>query len=144
MTTPTVARPRPVIDETNARYWESARAHALELPRCTECSHMFYPPRDQCPRCLGGSIRWERVSGNATLFTWNVVHQIYYEAFRELAPYVVAVVELEEGPRLITNMLRHSSEGLHVGLNVTLDYLDVDDELTLPVFLAGKTTPEAG
>ncbi len=98
---------------------------------------MFYPPRAHCPKCLGTSIGWEKVSGNGTLFTWNVVHQIYHEAFRDLAPYVVAVVKLEEGPHLTTNMLRHSSNGLQVGMNVRLDYLDVDDELTLPVFVPG-------
>ncbi len=82
------------------------------------------------------------MSGKATLFTWNVVHQVYYEAFRELAPYVVAVVELAEGPRLTTNMLQHDSEGLHVGLKVRLDYLDIDDELTLPIFTPDGPAPQ--
>jgi uncharacterized OB-fold protein len=138
MTTAT-SRPRPVIDETNARYWESARAHALELPRCNDCSQVFYPPRAICPRCLSVSIGWAAVSGDATLFTWNVMHQVYSDAFRELVPYVVAVVQLEEGPRIITNMLRHDLGQLHVGMKLQLDYLDIDEELTLPVFIPSSS-----
>lgn len=99
---------------------------------------MFYPPRANCPGCLSTSLRWSAVSGNATLFTWNVVHQLYHHAFRELAPYVVAAVQLDEGPRLVTNILRHGPDDLQVCMKLQLDYLDVDEELTLLVFFPSQ------
>jgi uncharacterized protein len=72
--------------------------------RCTSCEHAWLPPRGECPRCLARAPRWETASGNARLVSWVVYHHGYHDYFAGRLPYNVAVVELAEGPRLISNV----------------------------------------
>ena len=135
----TTDRPLPIVTDENARYWKSARAHALELPYCMACERPFYPPQHRCPSCLGDRIEWRQVSGRARVFSWIVMHQVYDPAFKDRAPYIVASVELEEGPRLITNLVNCPRDGVRIDLPVRAVYEDIDDDLALVYF-----EPEGG
>lgn len=132
-----VERPMPGMNEDNQRYWESARKRALELPRCEGCGEVFYPLSSRCRKCLSASLTWKPVSGKATLVTWNVMHQVYDPAFASLAPYVVAVVKLEEGAQLISNIIDVAPGTLQAGMPLEVDYIDLNDEVTLPVYRVG-------
>jgi hypothetical protein len=121
----------PDIGEENARYWAAARAHRLELPHCSSCNQLFYPPRKRCPRCLGTALEWRHASGRASLYSWIVVHQVYDRSFESRVPYLTAVVELEEGPRLVTNLVNCDNAARRAGLPVQAVFRDIDDELTL-------------
>jgi uncharacterized OB-fold protein len=91
-------------DDVEAAYRASlARGH-LSFQRCA-CTEAWLPPREQCPRCLRADFRWEEASGGARLISWVVYHRAYDDAFADRLPYCVAVVELDEGPRLVTNVV---------------------------------------
>jgi len=132
--TATVERILPIITAENAPYWQSTRAHALKLPFCMVCERAFYPVQGRCPRCLGDRLDWRAVSGRARVYSWIVVHQVYDQSFAERVPYIVAVVELDEGPRLVTNIVNCPPEKVGCGVQVRAVYDDIDDEVALVYF----------
>lgn len=96
--------PAPDITEINRPYWDALDQGRLMFQRC-ECGNAWLPARRECPRCLSDKVRWEQAGGRGTLVSWVVYHIAYNDAFKDRLPYNVAVVELDEGPRLITNMV---------------------------------------
>ena len=97
--------PKPVPNALTAPYWAALAQGYLVFQRCDACGHAWLPARHQCPHCLGDATHWERASGQGRLFSWVVYHTAYHEAFASRLPYNVAVVELAEGPRLITHIV---------------------------------------
>lgn len=133
--TPTDVDPiLPVLTDDNLPYWTSAREHALKLPFCVSCDAAFYPPQSRCPRCLKEAVEWRLVSGRATVYSWVIVHQVYDQSFAGRIPYVVAAVELEEGPRLITNIVNCDPALVRADMPVRIVYSDVTDDVTLVQF----------
>ena len=103
----------------------------LTFPRCRACGHAWLPPRDQCPRCLSAEWAWEEACGRARVVSWVVYHRAYHPAFADRVPYNVVVAELEEGPRLISNVLGiEGGEGLELDLALVLS---AGDEGGVPV-----------
>lgn len=90
----------------NQPYWDALRAGRLDFQRCRRCGHPWLPPREECPRCLEADWGWETASGRGRVISWVVYHHPPNDAFAARVPYNVAIVELDEGPRLITNLLR--------------------------------------
>ena len=129
---PAALRPRPAINLDNAFWFQAAREHRLVIQRCSSCAALRHPPGPMCPHCR--SLDWDTVeaSGRATLYSWVVAHHPTHPAFEK--PYLVAVVELAEGTRLITNLVDCVAADLVIGMPLTLRWLDADPELTLPVF----------
>lgn len=101
----TLTIPVPERTEINAPYWDSLAQGDLCFQRCTSCGHAWLPPRSECPACLSDMHRWEKAAGGARLVSWVVYHIAYHPAFKDRLPYNVAVVELDEGPRLISNVI---------------------------------------
>ena len=135
MTTPTAyEKPLPVKTEENAPYWDSAKAHALELQCCDNCGRFRYPVAPFCPNCLSEEVSWKPVSGKATVYSFIIVHQRYDPSFADDLPYNVAVVELEEGPRLVTNIVGIANDQIRVGMPLSVRYEDITEEFTLPKF----------
>lgn len=99
--------PRPEITEVNRSYWDALERGVLHFQRC-DCGHAWLPPRRECPSCLRASNRWERASGRGTLLSWVVYHTAYHPSFADRLPYNVALVQLAEGPRLLTRLLDHN------------------------------------
>ncbi|MCC7426284.1 MAG: OB-fold domain-containing protein [Alphaproteobacteria bacterium] len=100
--------PLPELTPLSEPYWKALDQGHLVFQRCT-CGHAWLPPRLQCTACLGDDWRWERASGRGRLVSWVIYHTAYHEAFRSRVPYNVAIVALDEGPRLITNILAPAS-----------------------------------
>lgn len=125
-------RPRPAINRDNAFWFDAARDHRLVIQRCAACGALRHPPGPMCPRCR--SLDWDTLtaSGRASLYSWVIAHHPPHPAFD--LPYVIALVELEEGTRLITNTVDLAPDDLVVGMPLELRWLDADPELTLPVF----------
>ncbi|MCC6247980.1 MAG: OB-fold domain-containing protein [Rubrivivax sp.] len=99
--------PQPEINELTRPYWDALREGRLVFQRCG-CGHAWLPARHECPACLAsapGNARWEPASGRGTLVSWVVYHTAYHPAFESRLPYNVALVQLEEGPRLLTNIV---------------------------------------
>ena len=127
-------KPLPQIDEVSRPYWEAAKRHELVLQKCQGCGHHRYPPGDTCPRCLSDRLEWVRASGRGTVYTWTVFYKVYNPAFANDVPYAVVAVELEEGPRLLTNLMDCTVEDIKVGMPVEVVFDDVTEEITLPKF----------
>jgi uncharacterized protein len=115
-TTPTF--PQPELTPVNKPWWDALAQGRLTYQVCA-CGHKWLPPRANCPVCLGKSWEWATASGHATLVSWTVFHVSYHEAFTP--PYNVVVVELAEGPRMITNVSdAPDGKGLQIGMKLML------------------------
>jgi uncharacterized OB-fold protein len=97
--------PLPVRDTLSAPYWDALDEGRQIFQRCVVCDNAWLPPRHECPDCLHQAWGWEVASGSARLISWVVYHTAFHPAFKERLPYTVAIVELDEGPRLISNIV---------------------------------------
>lgn len=134
MSAPAVEPILPIVTPENAPYWRSAREHALKLPYCLACEQSFYPPQHRCPACLSDRVDWRPVSGRAQVYSWIVMHQVYDPSFKDRAPYIVAVVKLDEGPQLVTNLVNCPRESVRLGMSVRAVYADVAGDVALVYF----------
>lgn len=126
--------PLPVPNADNAGFWEGCRAHELRLQRCRACGTYRHHPRPMCPRCNSFEYEWPRVSGHGTLFSFTIAHGPTLPAFQGQVPYNVVVVQLEEGPYMVSNLIDHTDEDLRIGCAVEVAFEDVNDSVTLPKF----------
>lgn len=115
-------------------FWEACRRHELRLQRCDACGSFWFPPSAVCPRCLSESWVWARTSGRGTVYSFAVFHRVYHPGFAGDLPYVVAVVELEEGPRLPTSIVGIDHGAIRCDLPVEVLFEDVTETVTLPKF----------
>lgn len=131
-TTEGALRPRPAVNPDNQFWFDGATEKRLLIQRCASCKTLRHPPGPCCPECR--SFDWDTVeaSGRATLYSYVVAHHPKHPAFEY--PLLVAVVELEEGTRLITNLVDVERDEVRIGMPLELTWLEADPELTLPVF----------
>jgi uncharacterized OB-fold protein len=129
-------RPLPRIDEETRGFWEACARHELYVQHCRGCRRFRHPPRALCPVCLSSDVDWVRASGRGTVYSFTVTYQNQAPGFREHVPYVLAIVELEEGVRLMTNVVGCAPDAVRIGMPVEVEWEDVTDEVTLPLFKA--------
>jgi uncharacterized OB-fold protein len=130
------AKPLPQPDPITKPYWDSLKSHAMRLQRCGSCGRFVFFPRALCPFCFSDALTWTPVSGRGVVHAFTVPHRHPSPAFQPDLPYVVALVELEEGPRLMTNLIDVPPDParIAVGMPVEVVYDDVTPEVTLPKF----------
>jgi uncharacterized protein len=114
-------RPRPVPDADTAPYWEAAAQGRLVVQRCRSCDHAQLYGRYHCTAC-GGPVAWDEASGRGTVYSFTIIRQQFSRSFRHLLPYVVALVDLEEGPRIMTNVVGVEPSDLRVGMPVQVRF----------------------
>jgi uncharacterized OB-fold protein len=127
-------KPLPRPNRLSQPYWDGARQHELRVLSCKACAHKFLPPADRCPKCLGKDLEWVAASGRGKVWSWVVFHQRYFPAFEADLPYNVAYVELDEGPRLMSNMVDCDPAEIRCDMPVEVVFDDVTPEITLPKF----------
>lgn len=127
-------KPMPAISSLNRPYWDALKQHQFVMPKCHACEEIWYPPTPFCPRCWSREFSWEQLSGRGTVNSWVVFHQAYFTSFKEDLPYNVAEVELEEGPRLLTNLVAVDNADIRIGMPVEIIFDDITDEVTLAKF----------
>lgn len=127
-------KPMPQVTELNRLFWEGARRHELLVQRCHPCGHMWFPPLPNCTRCLSTDIEWVATSGRGTVFSVIVYHQGWLPGYKEDLPYDVAIVELEEGVRVISNIVEIEPERIEIGMRVVATFDDIDEETSIPRF----------
>lgn len=130
----TVTRPLPELSVLSEPFWAAARERRLVIQRCLGCDTYRFPPEIACSHCGSGDFEWSAVSGRATLYTWTVAHPPLLPFFRERAPWPIAVVQLEEGPRMVTNIIGVPVNGHEIGMPLAVDFEDVEGDITLVVF----------
>ena len=129
------AKPLPIPDPVTRPFWDSVKAHAIQLQRCGACQRFVFYPRAVCPGCLG-ALTWTPVSGRGVVHGFTIPHRHVNPAFGKGVPYVVALIELEEGVRMLSNLIEvdPTPETVRVGMPVEIVYDDVTPEVTLPKF----------
>ncbi|MBO8196541.1 OB-fold domain-containing protein [Streptomyces oryzae] len=134
-------RPRPVVNRDNAGFWEGVARHQLLFQRCAECGTPRFPWLPGCNAC--GCAEWRAVAacGRGTVYSYVVMHHPPFPAFDP--PYAVALVQLEEGVRIVSNLTGVRHDDVRIGMPVELEFLRVDDDLELPVF-RGAALPRVG
>jgi uncharacterized OB-fold protein len=113
--------PQPEIDAINQPYWDALETGELRYQSC-ENGHAWLPPRSACPTCLSRAVEWKTSSGNGRIVSWVVYRVAYHDAFKDRVPYNVAIVALQEGPRLITNILAEPEQlTMEAPVRLTID-----------------------
>lgn len=130
----TQRRPLPNPPPESAPFWQGAREHRLRIPRCSACGLAWFPPSALCPGCLSPDTRWEDASGQGRVFSFVVFHRVYHPYFADKVPYVVAVVELAEGPRLVTNIVGIDPSEVRCSMPVEVVFEDATDDASIPIF----------
>lgn len=131
----TTSRPLPVCgDELTEQFYAHCARGELRIQRCDHCDAWRHLPRYMCAQCGSPEWRWERASGNGRLFSWTVTHQPLHPAFVDAVPYVVAVVELDEGVRLVAALRGGRGGSLRLDLPVAVEFELLSETIALPCF----------
>jgi len=128
------AKPVPEVTEELRPFFAAAREHRLVVQRCRKCGHRRFPPREICSRCLGREAEWVPSSGRGTVLSYNLMHQVYHPGFASEVPYAVVLVELEDGGRMISNVVGCPLDGVRIGLAVEVTFEERAPEIVLPMF----------
>jgi uncharacterized protein len=145
MSEPTTRAPhiRPEETALTAPYWDGARAGVVMLQRCLDCGRVWHPPAPTCPGGVDHRIEWFTACGRATLFSYTRVEHAVHPAVARALPYLVALVDLEEGPRFLCNLVVADPADLRAGLPVTLAAGPAAGGLELPVARVTRPGPAA-
>lgn len=120
-----------------APYWEGANRDQLLIQRC-DCGHVFHPPLPACPACGSRDWCWQPASGRGSVFSYTVVHLAAHPDFGAHVPYVAALVELEEGPRMVADILDVEPEDVHIGMPLRVRFVEVSAGIKLPQFVPAR------
>ena len=132
----TIPLPRPTA--LSRPHWDGCREGVLRVQRCAACGSYEFIPQAVCTRCQAGKLEWVESSGRGSVYSHTTVYRPPRPEFD--APYVVAIVELEEGWHMLTNLVDCRPEEVAIGLPVEVDFRAVSDEITLPCFLLRRST----
>ena len=120
--------PAPIVNADSAPYWEGARQDKLLLQQCADCGAIRFFPRYLCTECGSDRVDWIEASGRGTVHSFTVVHRAAFPEFQAQTPYVVALVDLEEGPRMMTNIVGDGALDVEIGEPVTVTFEARGDE----------------
>jgi uncharacterized OB-fold protein len=135
-TQPAYRKPIPIPTPESERYWQGCKQHELWLRFCNSCSKPYFYPRDICPMCGGRDVTWKQMSGNGSIYTFAIVQRAPTPGFAEDVPFVNAIVELDEGPRMLASMvdIEPDPAKVKVGMPVQVTFEDITEEISLPKF----------
>lgn len=134
MSTPLSARPLPQPTSETAAYWAAAQEQRLVIQRCGSCGQCQFYPRAFCIKCLSDSLEWINASGQGRIYSYTVCRIAPSPAFEARLPYVVALIDLAEGVRMLANILDTDLERVAIGARVGVSFESVSESCTLPQF----------
>jgi uncharacterized protein len=134
MTITKYLKPLPVIDDKSKPFWAAAKNHLIKLPQCKKCNYIRVQFENFCPFCGFELFEWRTLSGNGTIWSHCIFHRSYFPEFQDDLPYIVIMVKLDEGPKLISNLVNQGQAKLKIGLRVKVFFEDVTDDITLIKF----------
>ena len=129
-----VNKPIPLPTLETKPYWEGCRAHELRIQRCAACGHHQFFPRIYCTKCMSDRVEWFKASGRAKVLSYTIVNRPVSPAFAADIPYVVALVKLDEGPTMMTNLVGCTPEQLRIGMPVEVIFEDWTEDISIPKF----------
>jgi len=130
---PAPVRPLPSLEELDtAAFWRATRDGQFRYQQCAGCGTVVWHPRAHCTGCTDGELQWQTAAGEGVVYSFSVVRQSYHPFFRNKVPYVVALVDLDEGPRFLTNLIEADPADVHVGQRVTIAW-EEHEQLSIPL-----------
>ena len=126
--------PKPIPEPDSQPFWDALNQGELRLQRCVACGTLRHPPRAMCSACHSMDIEWIPVSGAGTVYSFIVSHQAVHPALTDRVPFGTVTIELDEGPRLVSNLIGVAPADIEIGQRVRLAPQRLDDEITLPLF----------
>ena len=127
-------KPLPRPSAVSMPFWQAAKRHELQIQRCGSCGAYVFYPREVCAECLSSDLTWVKVSGKGTVYSYTIAQAPTHPAFAEDVPYIVAIVELAEGPHITTNITNCKPDAVRIGMPVMAMFDDVTPDLTLVKF----------
>jgi uncharacterized OB-fold protein len=127
-------KPLPNVNEDTREFWTGCKAHELRFQKCKDCGHIRWPASMICPMCYSRDTQWIVASGRGKVYTFVVYHVAYHRGFEDDLPYVVADVELEEGPRLLTNIVGCRPDQVKCDMPVEVTWEHITEEFSVPKF----------
>lgn len=131
-----IKRPLPRTDEYDTReFWAATKDKKLTYQQCKDCNTVVFYPRRHCTGCTSGELEWKQASGKGTVYTYSVVRQSYHPYFRNKIPYAIAWIDLDEGPRLLSNIVgvEDPLNEVKIGMKVEVEWEEHED-LNIPLF----------
>lgn len=129
-----VSRPAPMPEGLNAEFYQHCAQGELCFQRCTDCGTWRHLPRVMCAHCGSDQWSWQRASGRGRLFSWTVTHQAMHPSFAGDVPYIVAVIELDEGVRMVSGVRNLPPDRLQIDLPMEVTFEHVSEDIALPYF----------
>jgi uncharacterized OB-fold protein len=127
-------KPLPAPSAVSAPFWDGLKSGQLRLQRCAECQSYVFYPRSVCPHCLSERLEWTTASGWGKVYSYTIVRRAMNPSFADDVPYVFAIVELAEGPRVTTNIVNCAPDDVRVDMPVKATYDNVTPETALLKF----------
>ena len=128
--------PEPSID--SQPYWDGLKEHRVMLQQCADCGAVRHYPRPMCGECHSMNVDWVEASGRGVLYSWTVAHHPFHIGFRGETPYILALVQLDEGVRIQSQLLDANIEELKLGLAVEIVFGQATEDVVLPYFRVAK------
>ena len=125
-------KPLPEIKPWSVAFWDGAKQHRLLIQECKDCGAKIFYPRKMCPECWSQNLSWAEASGKGKIFSYSVTMAGVEEKFAEDLPFVLALVDLEEGVRMMTNIVNCPPENVSIGMDVEVVFEDVTEDISLP------------
>ena len=130
----TYDKPLPEVDDHSRPFFDATLRGELLLQHCGACGHWMWPVRERCTDCFSADVRWEAASGRGTVYTFTIIHQLFHPGFAKELPYNVSHIELDEGVRMISNVVGVANEDMRIGARVQVEFEPVSAEMALPKF----------
>ena len=127
-------KPIPRPSPESEPFWAAAKEHKLKIQKCTACGNHWFPPAAHCPECQSAEHEWIEASGKGRVFSFVTYQRLYNKGWEGEIPYVVALIELEEGPRMLSNLTGIDPKDVACDMAVKVVFDDVTPEVTLPKF----------
>ena len=128
------SKPLPQPDVISQTYWAAAKNHKFIIQKCTECHQYVFYPREACPYCQSKDLEWAEPSGKGTVYSYTIIRRAAHPGFKDDVPYIYAIIELVEGPRMISNIIDCNIEKVQIGMPVMVTFDDITGECALIKF----------
>lgn len=132
-----MAKPLPIVDPSTQPYWDALKQHRLILRSCRACGQPHFYPRELCPHCHSDALDWIDAGGGGEIYSYTVAHRPAGPAFKDDAPYVLAIVQLDEGPRMMTR-IDGERDAVSIGRRVRVSFVAGEDGFVLPHFVIAE------
>lgn len=139
----TTKLPQPTPNADSKPYWDAARERRLVIRRCRSCGAFHFMPRHLCPECWSEDLEWVDAKGTGAVHSYTVIRRPSNPAFAGQTPYVVALIDLDEGPRMVANVLGDDALDTGIGDRVEVTFEDRGDGTMLPQFRRSTAAPGA-